>query len=86
MKASKAIISKANKIVSKYCSSRVFMSEIQKMYSELEAIGITTGMLSNGQRFCEWYIGEEEVSNSLFVYSTYKPEGSNKVEFTIYFS
>lgn len=86
MKVSAKTIRQANAIANKYCSSRIFMKEIQPMYAELEAIGITTGMLSGDQRSCEWYYLGEEVENSLFVYSVYKPESSFKVEFTIYFS
>ena len=75
-----------NKIAAKYCHNRVPMSEIQNFYNELEALGVTVGMLSNGQRSCEWYVDGKEVENSQFVYSVYKPENSNNVEFTIYFS
>jgi len=86
MKASKAIISKANKIVYHYTTTLIPISSIQKMYQELEAIGITTGILSFGQTTCEWYYLGEEVENSLFCYKLYKPEHTTKVEFTIYFS
>lgn len=86
MKVNRKLIKQANKITAKYCTNRIYMSEIQKMYDELAEIGITTGLLSNGNRTCEWYYNNVEVENSLYVYSVYKPENSNNVEFTIYFS
>lgn len=86
MKATKKQINQANKIANKYATGFVPMSTIQQMYKELEAIGITTGMIPMDRKTCEWYINGEEVENSLYFYSVYKSERTNNVEFTIYFS
>lgn len=86
MNATKKTISQANAITSKYCHSFIPMIQIQNLYKELEAIGITTGLLAHGQRSCEWYLHGVRIENSLYVYSVYKSENSNNVEFTIYFS
>lgn len=75
-----------NKIASKYCKGYIEMTEIQKFYNEIDSLGVTTGMLSFGQRSCEYYVDGKEVENSQFVFSIYRPEHSSKVEFTIYFS
>ena len=87
MKASRKIIAEANKIASKYCRwCRPI--ELQTMYAELAEIGITTGIICNGNRHCEWYLNGEEIDNSLFVYSVYKDynHSESKNEYTIYFS
>ena len=86
MKATKSQINKANKIAQKYTKGFIPMSEIQKMYSELADVGITTGIITPHRGSCEWYINDEEVENSLYCYSIYKSERTNNVEFTIYFS
>jgi len=84
MKANRKIINEANKITSKYNGFQK-ASDISKMYDELAKINISTGMLFNGNRSCEWYINGEEVENSLFIYTVYKPfQGNN--DYTIYFS
>lgn len=84
------LTTKANRIVSNYCKGFIEPGKIQDMYDELKEIGITTGLLygdpSEKPISCEWYINNEEVENSLFVYSTYKSSRTNRVEFTIYFS
>jgi len=86
MKASKTLIKQANKIASKYCQTFIPMIRIQDFYNELENIGITTGLLHSGDRSCEWYFMGEEIENSKYVYSIYKSENTNNIEFTIYFS
>lgn len=86
MNATKKQIKAANAIAAEYCKCLRYTGEIQEMYERLNNIGVSTGALQGMNKSCEWYIDGERVDNSLYVYSVYKPENSNKVEFTIYFS
>lgn len=90
MKAPAVIINNANKIASSYCKGFIEPKILQQMYNELEEIGITTGLIcgdpSESPKSCEWYIDGAEVENSLFMYSIYKSNVSNKIEYNIYFS
>lgn len=87
MKATRKIISQANQIAAKY-SKWIEPKELQQMYKELEAIGVTTGLVHNDNKSCEWYLNGEEVENSLFVYITFSDSNvsEHKKEYTIYFS
>ena len=68
MKATQKLIKKANLITAKY-SKWLNGSELQEMYSELEAIGVTTGLITNRKDnqsgswtgSCEWYFEGVEV-------------------------
>jgi len=87
---SKSITHQANAITSKYCRGFIYPQELSNMYAELNLIGITTGIITGDPtqkaRTCEWYYNGVEVENSLYVLSMYKPENSNRIEVTIYFS
>lgn len=87
MKASRKIIAEANKIVAKY-NRWCRPIELQTMYEELNAIGVSVGLIHGDSRGCEWYINGEEVDNSRYVYSVYKDynHSESKNEYTIYFS
>ena len=58
---------------------------LQQMYDELESIGVTTGLISNGNDRCEWYYEGEEVETSYFIYQKHNGEG-RKNDYNIYFS
>jgi len=95
----KRIINKANEITSRY-SKWIYPKDLQNMYKELEAIGITVGMITNRQDekysvscyswlgSCEYYYNGIEVSDSLFIMSVYTDLNfsDTKNEYTIYFS
>lgn len=69
---------------------------LKNMYEALEAVGITTGVITNRRDFpnlgcwqgsCEWYINGEEVENSRFIYSVYEGNPNiTKNDYNIYFS
>jgi hypothetical protein len=81
------LISQANMITAKY-SRWLEPKDLQHMYDELEALGITVGLLSNGSETCEWYYNGEEVIDSLFVFQVYSDYSvsETKNEYNIYFS
>ena len=87
------IRNQANKIVAPYCRS-IYPIELQKMYAELEAIGVTTGMVTNRVEIghgawrgdCEWYLNGEIIENSHYVYSVYECYHSEKNEYNIRFT
>lgn len=87
MKATRKTIQQANQIAAKY-SKWIEPKELQNMYQELESIGITTGLIYNDNKSCEWYLNGEEVENSLYVYMTFSDSNvsEHKKEYTIYFS
>jgi len=87
MKATKKLLQKANSIAAKY-SKWILPQELQNMYAELNAIGVSTGAIYNDNKSCEWYYEGEEIENSYFCYSVYKDSNPNnaKNEYTIYFS
>ena len=72
MKATRKQIAEANRIAARFGGWRE-PEEIRAMYEALEAVGITTGVITNRRDFpnlgcwqgsCEWYINGEEVENS----------------------
>lgn len=81
---------KGNAIIAKYTRNRIEPKELQNMYKELESIGISVGVItgdaSKGMKKTEVYYKGEEVDNSMFVYSVYKPQEGSKYEYTIYLS
>ena len=93
MKATQKLIKKANLITAKY-SKWLNGSELQEMYSELEAIGVTTGLITNRKDnqsgswtgSCEWYFEGVEVENSYYIYQVYEGGNTEKKEYNIYFS
>lgn len=87
MNATRKVIKQANEIAHKY-SKWMEMKNVTKMYDELAELGITVGMLVNGRDSCEWYINDEQIENSSFVFQIYKGHGLNdgRAEFNIYFS
>jgi hypothetical protein len=86
IKVNRQVISEANKITNKY-SKWIYPKELQNMYDELNAIGITVGLITNDNTSCEWYYNGELVDNSLFCYSVYKStQHEGKAEYNIYFS
>ena len=79
MRATRRQIAEANRIAARFGGWRE-PEEIRAMYEALEAVGITTGVITNRRDFpnlgcwqgsCEWYINGEEVENSRFIYSVY---------------
>ena len=87
MKVNKKLRAEANAITRKY-SKWIEPRESQNMYSELNEIGITTGLIYNNWHSCEWYYNREKIENSLFVlqkYSDYSVS-ETKNEYNIYFS
>jgi len=83
--ANRNVIRQANKITQNYSKGYIEPKELQHMYSELESIGISVGLISNSNKTCEWYIDGVEVENSKFVYQVHKGTGT-KNEYNIYFS
>lgn len=89
MRATRRQIAEANRIAARFGGWRE-PEEIRAMYEALEAVGITTGVITNRRDFpnlgcwqgsCEWYINGEEVENSRFIYSVY--EGNPNITKTI---
>lgn len=85
IKVTRAVISKANAITQKYSKGYIEPKELQNMYKELSAIGIETGLISNGNQKSEWYYNGKEVENSYFIYQVHKGQ-SSKNEYNIYFN
>jgi hypothetical protein len=95
MRATRKQIAEANRIASRFGGWRE-PEEIRAMYEALEAVGITTGVITNRRDFpnlgcwqgsCEWYINGEEVENSRFIYSVYEGNPNiTKNDYNIYFS
>lgn len=95
MRATRRQIAEANRIASRFGGWRE-PEEIRAMYEALEAVGITTGVITNRRDFpnlgcwqgsCEWYINGEEVENSRFIYSVYEGNPNiTKNDYNIYFS
>lgn len=95
MKATKKQIGKVNEIAARFGGWHE-PKEIPALYSELEKIGVSVGLIANRRDFpnlgcwygsCEWYINGEEVENSRFIYSVY--EGNPEItrnDYNIYFS
>jgi len=71
-----------NAIISRYTKSLITYTDMQNMYTELNQAGISTGMIYNGQKTCEWYYNDVQIEDSLFYYSIYKVE--NKIELNCY--
>lgn len=87
MNASKQLLKQVNEITYKY-SKWLYPIELQAMYNELEDMGVTTGLIYNDNKVCEWYYNGIEILNSLYCYSVYKDNDINnyKNEYIIYFS
>lgn len=95
MRATRRQITEANRIAARFGGWRE-PEEIRAMYEALEAVGITTGVITNRRDFpnlgcwqgsCEWYINGEEVENSRFIYSVYEGNPNiTKNDYNIYFS
>ena len=95
MRATRKQIAEANRIAARFGGWRE-PEEIRAMYDALEAVGITTGAITNRRDFpnlgcwqgsCEWYINGEEVENSRFIYSVYEGNPNiTKNDYNIYFS
>ncbi len=95
MRATRKQIAEANRIAARFGGWRE-PEEIRAMYEALEAVGITTGVITNRRDFpnlgcwqgsCEWYINGEEVENSRFIYSVYEGNPNiTKNDYNIYFS
>lgn len=93
MQVSRKIVQMANSITRKY-SSRIRPNILQRMYEELEEIGITTGMLTNRRETgyqswyatCEWYLNGEIIDNSWYSYSVYEGGDTEKNEYNIRFT
>lgn len=93
MQVSRKIVQMANSITRKY-SSRIRPNVLQRMYEELEEIGITTGMLTNRRETghqswyatCEWYLNGEIIDNSWYSYSVYEGGDTEKNEYNIRFT
>lgn len=95
MRATRRQITEANLIAARFGGWRE-PEEIRAMYEALEAVGITTGVITNRRDFpnlgcwqgsCEWYINGEEVENSRFIYSVYEGNPNiTKNDYNIYFS
>lgn len=95
MRATRRQIAEANRIAARFGGWRE-PEEIRAMYEALEAVGITTGCITNRRDFpnlgcwqgsCEWYINGEEVKNSRFIYSVYEGNPNiTKNDYNIYFS
>lgn len=85
MKANKRLLKKVNSIASKY-SKWLFPSELQAMYEELNAIGVSVDIITSDSDRCAWYYKGEEVENSYFIYQVYEGLLSFKNEYNIYFS
>lgn len=95
MKATRKQIAEANRIAARFGGWRE-PEEIRAMYEALEAVGITTGVITNRRDFpnlgcwqgsCEWYINGEEVENSRFIYSVYEGNPNiTKNDYNIYFN
>lgn len=95
MRATRRQIAEANRIAARFGGWRE-PEEIRAMYEALEAVGITTGVITNRRDFpnlgcwqgsCEWYINGEEVENSRFIYSVYEGNSNiTKNDYNIYFS
>ena len=78
-----AIKNIGNNIIRKYTTSLITYTDIQNMYTELNEVGITVGVLYNDDKVCEWYYDGVEIDDSLFYYSIYK-YGSSKIELNGY--
>lgn len=95
MRATRRQITEVNRIAARFGGWRE-PEEIRAMYEALEAVGITTGVITNRRDFpnlgcwqgsCEWYINGEEVENSRFIYSVYEGNPNiTKNDYNIYFS
>ena len=95
MRATRRQITEANRIAARFGGWRE-PEEIRAMYEALEAVGITTGVITNRRDFpnlgcwqgsCEWYINGEEVENSRLIYSVYEGNPNiTKNDYNIYFS
>lgn len=95
MRATRRQITEANRIAARFGGWRE-PEGIRAMYEALEAVGITTGVITNRRDFpnlgcwqgsCEWYINGEEVENSRFIYSVYEGNPNiTKNDYNIYFS
>lgn len=68
----KKIKNAGNEIIRKNTKGCITYENIQKMYHELNSIGITTGLLSFDNKTCEWYYNGIEMENTLYYYSIYK--------------
>lgn len=90
MDAKKSLVNAANRITAKYCRGYIPAKQIQSMYSELNAIGISVGLIhgdsQDSPKTTNWEVNGNEVENSLFVYSHHKSENTSNIEFTCYFS
>jgi len=71
-----------NNIIRKYTTSLITYEQLQRMYIELNDVGITVGALYNDQKTCEYYYNDVQIDDSLFYYSIYKYE--TKIELNCY--
>lgn len=78
---------KLNRICQKY-NDWHYPAELQKMWDEIMAEGIIVPAWAAFSGHCHPVetVEGEEIENSLFYFSEYKVECSDRVEYTIYFS
>lgn len=77
---------KLNRICQKY-NDWHYPHELRKMWDELQAEGVVVPAWAAFSGHCHPFeLNGETVENSLFYFSEYKAECSDRVEYTIYFS
>ena len=92
MKASEKLINAINTIMARHSGYRL-PKDMQNFYSDLNAIGVTTGLISNRQDMPEigaWrgttelYYDGDEIENTYMVYSVYEGNSGPSNDYNIY--
>ena len=91
MKASKALLNTINAVMASY-SGWKYPREMQGMYDALNAIGVSTGMVTNRQDNARgsWrgtaalYLHGNEIENAIMIYGVYEGGNTDRNEYNIY--
>ena len=91
MKANTALLNTINAVMASY-SGWKYPREMQGMYDALNAIGVSTGMVTNRQNDASgsWrgtamlYLYGAEIENAIMVYGVYEGGDTDRNEYNIY--
>lgn len=92
MLANRLLKSQVNAIMAQY-NGYQSPNNIRNMYKELNAMGITVGLITDRKDVAggwegktNWYFDGEEIENSWFIYKVYEANRIGKKDYIIYVS